>query len=259
MKTFTTGINGTDVRVICNPKRSPSSYAERQKAQTLEIIRGTPFKQEKLETASKQLCTETSSDYEDEEVEVGDAVRTSRVAMYAHVCAYCGEDFVSANKDAKYCCRSCASYANNKVTEHVCVVCGKTFAGRRNAKYCSDKCRMKLYRETREQANLKLIVKKICPACGTEFETRKTNKIYCGSDCSKKAIKHRRAFCKQRYALYRGNELLDTGTANELAERRDCAAKTIQFMSTPSFRKRISTDNAVYAVKIGGRNVTRAT
>jgi hypothetical protein len=43
---------------------------------------------------------------------------------------------------------------------------------------------------------------------------------------------------KQRYALYRGDEFIDVGTADELAERHGVRAETIRWMSTPSFHKR---------------------
>ncbi len=43
---------------------------------------------------------------------------------------------------------------------------------------------------------------------------------------------------KQRYALYRGDEFIDVGTADELAERHGVRAETIRWMSTPAFHKR---------------------
>jgi len=54
---------------------------------------------------------------------------------------------------------------------------------------------------------------------------------------------------KQRYALYRGDEFIDVGTADELAERNGIKAATIRWMSTPAFHKRGS-DEKLMAFKI---------
>ena len=41
------------------------------------------------------------------------------------------------------------------------------------------------------------------------------------------------------YVLYRGDEVLDVGTAREIAERRGVRPETIRFYCTASYRKRI--------------------
>lgn len=40
------------------------------------------------------------------------------------------------------------------------------------------------------------------------------------------------------YALYKGDDLLDVGTAREIAERRGVKPSTIQFMATPAHKRR---------------------
>ncbi|MBC2258878.1 hypothetical protein [Listeria booriae] len=44
----------------------------------------------------------------------------------------------------------------------------------------------------------------------------------------------------KEYALYRGNTLLQIGTADELAAFKQVKRKTILFYATPSYRKRTS-------------------
>ena len=41
------------------------------------------------------------------------------------------------------------------------------------------------------------------------------------------------------YALYKGEELLATGTKEEIAKKMNISKKTIQYYSTPAYRKRI--------------------
>lgn len=40
------------------------------------------------------------------------------------------------------------------------------------------------------------------------------------------------------YALYRGDEFVDVGTADEIAKRRGIKPESVKWMSTPSYRKR---------------------
>lgn len=40
------------------------------------------------------------------------------------------------------------------------------------------------------------------------------------------------------YALYKGDDLLDVGTAHEIAERRGCKPSTIEWLATPSSKRR---------------------
>lgn len=43
---------------------------------------------------------------------------------------------------------------------------------------------------------------------------------------------------KKLYALYRGDEFVDVGTAEEIAERQEIRPESVKWMSTPSYHKR---------------------
>lgn len=43
---------------------------------------------------------------------------------------------------------------------------------------------------------------------------------------------------ERTYALYRGDEFIDVGTADELAERHGIKPESVRWMSTPSYHKR---------------------
>lgn len=59
---------------------------------------------------------------------------------------------------------------------------------------------------------------------------------------------------KQEYALYKGDSILDVGTADELAKRRNISKKTIYRLSRPSYKKllekRKNSKNALIVIKI---------
>lgn len=56
---------------------------------------------------------------------------------------------------------------------------------------------------------------------------------------------------KATYVLYQGDEVVDIGTADELAERRDVKPSTIYHYSTQAYRKRIKgQDNRLLAVRV---------
>lgn len=56
---------------------------------------------------------------------------------------------------------------------------------------------------------------------------------------------------KAIYVLYLGDEVIDMGTAEELAKRRDVKPSTIYHYSTQAYRKRIKDqDNRLMAVRV---------
>lgn len=62
---------------------------------------------------------------------------------------------------------------------------------------------------------------------------------------------------KQDYALYKGNELLDMGTAEEIAARRGVKPETIYYYATSRYRKRrrnSKTGRFLSAVPLGVRD-----
>ena len=82
------------------------------------------------------------------------------------------------------------SVTNGTVTR-VCVMCGRSFRGMNNEKYCSEKCRKRAHeiqkrayyeRELMEDAE---VVK--CPVCGKEFRRGIKRRIYCSDRCRKAA------------------------------------------------------------------------
>jgi 5-methylcytosine-specific restriction endonuclease McrA len=80
----------------------------------------------------------------------------------------------------------------NKYTETVCAVCGKSFLRKGNSqKYCSDECVKK--------ANSKRAMHtKICKECGREFETDHDKTLYCSSTCSNRYRRKRNALSKDK-------------------------------------------------------------
>jgi hypothetical protein len=64
---------------------------------------------------------------------------------------------------------------------------------------------------------------------------------------------------EQIYGLYKGDIFLDVGTAKELSKKFNVTRKTVQFWSTPSYKKRVEATgdiNRLIAVKIGKENIT---
>lgn len=56
---------------------------------------------------------------------------------------------------------------------------------------------------------------------------------------------------KATYVLYQGDEVIDIGTAEELAKRRDVKPSTIYHYSTQAYRKRVKgQDNRLLAVRV---------
>lgn len=76
------------------------------------------------------------------------------------ICKTCGEPFMAKEKElkrgnAKYCSLSCAGKAPRPAKyEHICKHCGRDFKSASNrAKYCSDSCKQKNYRERQKSSN----------------------------------------------------------------------------------------------------------
>lgn len=74
-------------------------------------------------------------------------------------CFGCGREFYTTIKTKKYCdYHTCGNIGNNKLQKYkryfnrkdmVCPVCEKTFTPKRSdAKYCSNACRQKAYRDS---------------------------------------------------------------------------------------------------------------
>lgn len=56
---------------------------------------------------------------------------------------------------------------------------------------------------------------------------------------------------RSTFALYRGDEFVDVGTAEEIAKRLGCKPDTIRFYATPSYQARLKDrDKRLIAVRI---------
>ena len=67
---------------------------------------------------------------------------------------------------------------------HVCKFCGKEFYAdtRQPRKFCSDRCREQSYYVPKITT-----VTKVCPICGKEFVSTKSQQKFCGEFCAKVA------------------------------------------------------------------------
>ena len=56
-------------------------------------------------------------------------------------CKQCKKVFEAKRSDAKYCAPKCRQRAKRQTPEErTCIICGKTFATKGKALYCSDSC-----------------------------------------------------------------------------------------------------------------------
>lgn len=78
--------------------------------------------------------------------------------IWKQICPQCGKEFYTMNRFRKYChlsdCRSRAKQERNEkkkhehYSEHICPVCSAYFISKRtDARFCSNACRQKAYRE----------------------------------------------------------------------------------------------------------------
>ena len=71
--------------------------------------------------------------------------------------------------------------------EHHCLCCGKPvqqIPGRKEKKFCSDKCRMAFWNSHQDEVNKQAYYNLICLHCGKEFESYgNQNRKYCSRDC----------------------------------------------------------------------------
>lgn len=63
---------------------------------------------------------------------------------------------------------------------------------------------------------------------------------------------------KMIYALYKGDNFIDMGTADELANKLDVRSKTIKYLASPANLRRIenrnNSKNAMITVRVGFEN-----
>jgi len=103
-------------------------------------------------------------------------------------CGICQRFFRPYHHNTKYCpkCRGTKNYYRPvSIALIVCGTCGiEIETGRKNQKYCSDRCRYA------HHANKSLSTQE-CPECKDMFDTTNSQKVYCTSGCRILAKKQR--------------------------------------------------------------------
>lgn len=110
-------------------------------------------------------------------------------------CEYCGKEFERRSKRGavpKYCSRECCRSAdrdNKRIQyvgkrEKVCRQCGKELP-KNKTRFCSEDCKQRYNHIKAGRIQHDEILKKICPVCGKEFETWKSQQMTCSKECSK--------------------------------------------------------------------------
>ena len=104
------------------------------------------------------------------------------------VCEICEKDFDGRTRIVKVCSEECRKqmhknyHRNLYIKEHGespenCLFCGVKLEGRRQKRFCSEKCK-----DSSRYRRINPFVEKICP-CGKKFETRGKETIYCSPSC----------------------------------------------------------------------------
>lgn len=105
-------------------------------------------------------------------------------------CLYCKKEFFSdkgSGRPKKYCSRECCQAAdrdNKRINyvgkrEKTCRQCGQPLP-KFKTKFCSNRCSRIYNGEIFDHGELT----KVCPICGKEFKTWKSQKITCSKKCS---------------------------------------------------------------------------
>jgi hypothetical protein len=107
------------------------------------------------------------------------------------VCPICGKDFETIKKSQICCSPECGSKQGHETLKKyfTCQYCGSLF-WRENAfrmMYCSVECQKAAIRartiECHRNDPIPIVYKRICPECGTQFDTNYSNHIYCSDTC----------------------------------------------------------------------------
>lgn len=107
-------------------------------------------------TTRKSSWTEHEASNQEKWKDLVDSGRCGYI--WKQICPQCGKEFYTMNRFRKYChlsdCRSRAKQERNEkkkrehYSEHICSVCSAYFISKRtDARFCSNACRQKAYRE----------------------------------------------------------------------------------------------------------------
>ncbi|MBQ7463673.1 MAG: RNA polymerase subunit sigma-70 [Lachnospiraceae bacterium] len=96
---------------------------------------------------------------------------------------------LSVNTIKSYCQRN--DIGGMKMTadpdKHFCKFCGKEVTqnpGRKEKKFCDNKCRMAYWNSHQEEMNTKAVYRYVCPHCGKQFTAYgNANRHYCSRLC----------------------------------------------------------------------------
>ncbi len=92
---------------------------------------------------------------------------------------------ISINTVKSFCKKLEYVAAETSITQ--CLQCGADIsqvAGRKEKKFCSDKCRMNWWNSHQDQVKRKAIYEFICPTCGTHFTAYgNSHRKYCSCKC----------------------------------------------------------------------------
>ena len=132
-------------------------------------------------------------------------------------CPQCTKFFMQRSQNHQYCTRSCykafkrhQTFIRLKATSRTeCKHCGTplTMLGR---VYCSKTC------SNKHKYIARLVFKKSCAICGTEFKTSNKGRLHCSRSCSNKATNRK----KQDEAALRHDAYLKRQRLRETIERR---------------------------------------
>ncbi|MCD7712356.1 MAG: RNA polymerase subunit sigma-70 [Firmicutes bacterium] len=101
---------------------------------------------------------------------------------------------ISENTVRSYCRRNEMTWnsapkdemSNVETEKHFCKCCGKPVRqnpGRKEKKFCSDKCRMSWWNSHPESVRRKSAREIVCPTCGKRFFSYESGRKYCCHDC----------------------------------------------------------------------------
>ena len=96
---------------------------------------------------------------------------------------------ISENTIKSFCRRNklTGQVKQEKLAEHFCFYCGTAVTqnpGRKEKKFCSNKCRMKWWNAHFDKLNKKTMYPYICPHCGKGFEVYgNSHRKYCSHAC----------------------------------------------------------------------------
>ncbi|MBQ3442366.1 MAG: HNH endonuclease [Selenomonadaceae bacterium] len=109
--------------------------------------------------------------------------------LLVKTCAFCGKEFQTRSKKAKFCSSSCASrsFYTAPKEERTCPICGKVFTVHKSRPkiYCSNKCS--------GASHSVPTAEKICPVCGKTFTVKIYEKVRtCSRECANALISRTR-------------------------------------------------------------------